>query len=644
MKIDSITLSNFKGCKQATYNFNGHNVSIEGKNGIGKTTIATAYMWVFADKDYDLHSNPYIRPLGVEEATPRVDIVLDINGKKIYVAKMQKRTVKKSKTGGADAISLSNAYEINSIEYGERDFKKKLEEYGFNFDLFLPLSHPNVFTSQKAAEMRKVLFNMATEKTDLEIAEMTKDVNEAKALLGTYSFDEVKAMQNATIRKIKEVYGKDGEILRAKIEGMEQSKSNIAVDDLELQKQALIQQIEETDKKKEDVSAQYEERKKLLIEINELKSQLDDLQFNANVENNKKRKELENQVFDVKTGIELTERKNKTDEMRMATMQQLVNDISSQINSFRAKWKQTNEMQFDENSCICSYCGQEYPADKKEKLKADFMKNKVDDLKRITEKGTELSNELKLRNKELEEFKTEIESRKPKLDSLKETLSKLNEKLSLIPSGVDVSGTKEYKAIKSQLDGKTKALDTYKTVEDTQTHLNSLGSDLQRCLIEVEKKITIANKNNEIDKAIADLKAKQIEYEQNKANAEKVLYQLELISQKKNEILTDEINKNFSLVKWKMFDYQKNGEYKECCIPQFNGKDMNVSTNTGLEIMMKLDIINGLQRFYKTSYPAFLDGAESLSSDTKELIKTDFQSIYLSVAENNEINLKIEGE
>ena len=122
------------------------------------------------------------------------------------------------------------------------------------------------------------------------------------------------------------------------------------------------------------------------------------------------------------------------------------------------------------------------------------------------------------------------------------------------------------------------------------------------------------------------------------------MYQLELISQKKNEILTDEINKNFSLVKWRMFDYQKNGEYKECCIPQFSGKDMNVSTNTGLEIMMKLDIINGLQRFYKTSYPAFLDGAESLSSDTKELIKTDFQLIYLSVAENNEINLKIEGE
>ena len=209
----------------------------------------------------------------------------------------------------------------------------------------------------------------------------------------------------------------------------------------------------------------------------------------------KKKKELENQVIEVKAEIELTERKNKTDEMRISTMQQFVNDISSQINSFRVKWKQTNEMQFDESSCICSYCGQEYPADKKEKLKADFEQTKADDLKRITEKGTELSNELKLRNKELEEFKAEIKSREPKLDGLKETLSKLNEELSLIPNGVDISGTKEYKAIKSQLDEKTTALDSYKTVEDTQTHLNSLGSDLQRCLIEVEKKITIANKN-----------------------------------------------------------------------------------------------------------------------------------------------------
>lgn len=162
--IEKIELTNFKGCRNATYEFGEKSNSILGQNGAGKSTIATAWYWVFANCDTNLHNNPAIFPLDVEECTPTVRIWLNYNEKSVEVAKIQKKTIKKSKTGGADTVSFSNSYEVNSVEYGERDFKKKMAEYGFDFDLFLPLSHPDVFTSQKSADMRKVLFDRTLNK------------------------------------------------------------------------------------------------------------------------------------------------------------------------------------------------------------------------------------------------------------------------------------------------------------------------------------------------------------------------------------------------------------------------------------------------------------------------------------------------
>ena len=49
--IKSISIQNFKGVKNATYHFDGKNVSVIGQNGAGKTTLFTAYMWLMADKE-----------------------------------------------------------------------------------------------------------------------------------------------------------------------------------------------------------------------------------------------------------------------------------------------------------------------------------------------------------------------------------------------------------------------------------------------------------------------------------------------------------------------------------------------------------------------------------------------------------------
>ena len=44
MKIMSIVIQNFKGCKQAEYQLDGNSVTVCGANGSGKTTIFDSRM------------------------------------------------------------------------------------------------------------------------------------------------------------------------------------------------------------------------------------------------------------------------------------------------------------------------------------------------------------------------------------------------------------------------------------------------------------------------------------------------------------------------------------------------------------------------------------------------------------------------
>lgn len=641
--IKSLHLENFKGVKSADYIFDGKNASVIGQNGAGKTTLFTAYMWLMADKDSDLKSNPNIRPLDTEECTPRVEVVFDIDGKEITAAKIQKCTIKKSKTGGADTISLSNSYEVNSVEYGERDFKKKLTELGFDFDLFLPLSHPDVFTSQKSADMRKVLFGMASEKSDKEIADMTDDAEDVAEMLSNYTAEEVKAMQNATLRKIREEYGKDGEILRAKIEGMEQSKTDIDVAELELLKNALNEQIYENKAKQEDISKVLEEQNKASDGILELKFELNDLKRKANEELEKQRRELRNEEYDLCHRADREKSDIAYKKTQIHNCELHIKDLTVDLEKAREEYTAKEKMEFDENDLTCKMCGQLYPEEKAVEIRMNFLNRKNDVLHEVAVRGNSIKDELQKEKNILEKSQKELETLEKGLKEKTERIEKVREKMRQLSDSIDISDRPEVREIKRKIAEKEAAMNKGNSAEEIRQQLKDDGEDLQQQLTEVEKQLALSQRNIEIDKQIADLRRKQGEFEQNKANAEKILYQLDLVSRKKNTLLQDDVNSHFELVDFKLFDWLKNGEYKETCIPTYRNKDMGISTNTGLEILMKLDIVRGLQKFYGMYLPVFVDGAEALSESTIKMINMDCQLILLKVSEVKELKIEMEG-
>lgn len=628
LTIKKIKLSNFKGCKELDLNLRDVN-EISGENGAGKTTIATAWLWLMSDRDYAIRSNPSVQPLGVEECTPRVEFLVDIDGTEVTLAKYQTKIQKT-----ANSVAYSNSYEVNQVEYGERDFKNKLSEYDIDFDLFLPSSHIEVFSSQKANDMRKVLFSMASQKTDLEIAKGLDDCSEVQKLLEIYTIDEIKAMQNAIMKNIKDNYGKTGEILRAKIEGLESAKTDIDIAELELGKRDFQEILKANKRQQNAILEEYRKSEKLTDGILELNFKLSDKQRKDKEKKDKKRAEVREIINGIRHEILSNEIAIKDSENNIAKHKANIPILENNAKITKEQYVNAKKLRFDDDSNFCKYCGQEYPSDKKAEIKEEFERRKEQELAEVIEKNNRY---IMLQHEVWEKIGSEESNKKQaeeNIADLQKQLAKQQAKLDSIKE-INIATTKEYKMIRE----KKSALDLTNDLNKKLKELREEEEKLNQTITDFEVRAAKVRANDSIDEKIEELCKQQKKFEQDKANCEKILYQLELVNRKKNEFLTDEINSHFELVDFKLFDYRKNGDYLECCIPTYKGKDLNVATNTGLEILMKLDIIKGLQKFYNSYLPVFVDCAESLSKETKDKIKMDCQITYLTVSENSKLNI-----
>ena len=78
MKILSLTLTNFRGIKELTVNFDGKDTAIYGANGIGKTTIANAICWLFIDRLATEEPNFDPKTTGAHGIHPCASINMDL--------------------------------------------------------------------------------------------------------------------------------------------------------------------------------------------------------------------------------------------------------------------------------------------------------------------------------------------------------------------------------------------------------------------------------------------------------------------------------------------------------------------------------------------------------------------------------------
>ena len=674
LKIRSLHMENFKGIKSLDVNFS-NKTSIKGQNAAGKTTIFDAFTWLLFNKNSAGEEKFNVRPLDkdgnrIDNVEIKVVAVLDVDGKEMELSKIQKQNWVKKR--GTDTVTLQgnvNSFEIDGYPKSEADFKAYVSGLAQSEDMFKMLTNPQYFSSLKWKDQRDILMRLATDVSDVELAQT--DAKYAP-LLGELekapSTDDIRAKFSKALSGWKK---KQAEI-PVRIDEAEKSKIDVDVAEQELAKVDLVRRIAECGKKMENAgSALGDLRSKEM----QLQFDMSGMEQTMNRELSNKRSIMDAELRDCKNELEhfavtisLKEKQISDNEKAITDADAERKKLGEQYNSEKAKaFDETpylfdeSKWIFDESTTVCSLCGQKLPADKIEQLKADFeerktkakadAKRKLNDSKSdfITQKESNLE-EIKAdgfaKKNLIEELTKKNADLQMEIDSLKkqeqgtftnkEELCKL---LSEIPEEADYSQNEEYVKLKAEHDkiladiAKLESEGADKVVTD----LKAEKADLQSQLEEVNKVIAQAANNVAIDDRIETLRDEQKEIGQKVADQEQMIYLLEEFIRFKLNKVSESINSHFKTVNFKLFEMQLNGGMKDCCECTVNGVPYS-NLNSGHRIVAGLDIIRSLSEMYGVSCSIFVDNAESLNEFN--VPDMDAQLILLTVSEDNQLKVE----
>lgn len=630
-------MQSFKGIKQQTYNFDSKSANVYGCNGSGKSTLMSAFMWVFTDTDSLMAKNPNVVPIGESECTPTVEIELDLDGKPILVAKKQK--YKSKEIDGKTTASSTNTYLINGVDKTYKAFIEDLTERGIDMDRFILFSNPNAFMADTSKagrdKMRKILFEMASDVSDADIANEL-GLNDLKVLLEQgYKLEETKAINKSTIKKITDNNGKENEIINARIQGILESKVAADVKELESKKLRLMIQIEELER---NISNSADFKSGIQRDIAKLELQREDILQQANAGNEKAIAEKDRQIVELDTQRASVLSRKSVLNVELNSLLMEKERVKETLENYRGLYKKVQDEVLDEKDLKCPTCGREYESDRIEEMKAQFEESKNERLNAYKTKGEEL-------NKALAEKETETKNKELQLADLDKEYEELSRQIESVKAEISMMPTKADSSVTTDIDAQIKQLEDKLALADDseKDRLKAEIKEKETELNDINNKLAVVSRNSELDAQAEKLRAQRKQDEINKAKAEKVIAEIEQVEKAKNEKLSASINSHFNIVSFKLFDYLKNGKYAETIELMIDGKPISSCANGSLIQLAKLDCLSGLQNFFNQHLPVFLEDAALITSNTSDRIKLDSQLIQL-IATDNATELEIKTE
>lgn len=639
--IKRINIQNFKGIKEKEIIFNSQNAKISGQNASGKSSMVDAVTWALFGVDSQWNAKFEIRPLDengekIHNIEISVCVVFEIDGKeKSFKRELKENWVTKRGTSERTLQGNVGAYSVDDYPKSEKEYKECVASI-VSEDLFKILTSPTYFPSMKWQEQREILMRFVTDISDVELAGQDKRFADLiSELEKAPSTDGIKKKYQKALNEWKK---KQAE-LPVRIDEAEKQKVDIDVEELELLKNSLNEQISENKAKQEDVSKEFEVQQKASDGILELKFELNDLQRKANEENNKKRMQIQNELDKANSDYDMYEA------YESGTRSRIKSDIEKELplleRRLREKqelWKSVNAEQIDENKYVCPTCHRELPEEEKESILSNFEETKKQRLEFIVAEGEKASQTVKDKKKYIEDSKKEAEEYEKKQEETLKRIEELESQLSELPDSIDISDRPEVQEIQRQIAEKEAAMKKGNSAEEIRQNLIIEAANLGGQLVRVEGRLALAQKNVDIDDRIAELREEQRKTAQCVADQEKMLYLLEEFIRYKMDSVSGTINSKLDGICVKLFERQINQGIKECCELTYNGVPYQ-SLNSGHHIVAGLKIIKALQELYNVYPCVFVDNAESVNAFN--LPEMDCQMIFLSVTEDKELRVEI---
>lgn len=662
--LKSLSLTNWRGERQRTTEFNDVETTISGDNGLGKSRHFDAFMWLLFGKDsqdrkdYEIKSIVDGKPL--EKVDCEVSGVLVVDGEQISLRRAFVEDWVKPR-GQVEQVFKGNHTDTywNDAPVNVTEYQKRINAIIDN-SVFKMVTNPLFFANMKWQDQREQLFQLAGTITDNEIAQKS---NEFAALLDKISGKslvdfkrEISARKKRLKDDLAQIQPRIDQTTRLMPENadfvklekeLSEADAEIANIDKAIGNKttAIRQQYEGVQKKQSEINDLKQRRQKVLFDE---QNKAREVAFSANA----KRRELEsnikateNEIATMQKGVQLSTRE-------LETLKQRLESKKNDVETMRSTWFTVNaeEYKAESDKVICPLLNivcnnSDVQANLKanqESARSKFNEDKAKRLANITQNGVDLNNFISEVEQDITNTTKALENAQNELQNKRNVLVSLNEQITHLPfveqSDVKPEDINEYvqltgqiKALESTLDDGTDKIDT--------TDLQARKKGLQQMRDEIKERLAKRELIATYEKEVADLEAKGKDLSQQIADVEREEYTIQAFNKAKVDECERRINGLFNMVQFQLFDYNIDDSKKEnpieTCIPLVKGVPFQVA-NTAGKVNAGLDIINALCRFYGVCAPIFIDGRESVNN----LIQTESQIINLVVSHDKTLQIK----
>ena len=640
--IKKLTLVNFKGIRSLTIDFNEGVTTISGRNGLGKTTIFDAFTWLLFGRDSKERKQFGIKTYGKDGQTipsipHEVSGVLQVDGEEITLTR--RFTEKWQKKHGTTTRLMTGHEEerlYNDVPMSVKDWAEKI-------------TNPLYFSSQKAEVQRAMLFRMAGEVTDEEVAKDYKNFQDLLAQMTGKTMEEYKREIAAKKKRIKadvDAIPERMDECQRQITAMECDRDGKRID-FDALKNALGQKQAELAKVEDqiaDITKAYNDKMGARLsksrELGDINSQIIKREAEIKEESYKGYREELNKQQELHYQVEKLKGEIARFETEIANKQTELEKCVKVREEMIAEWQEINKSQltFDDKDFVCPTCHRHFDIDdieaKQREMTEHFNEEKKQKLEDNTTRGKGNSERMKAVEAEIKTLQSCIANNDV---AIKEYAANplFNKELAapdatpLMASDKELAELKDKaKALQSEIDAEAK---------DDMPDTGALASVKRGMLVDIDSiKAELAK-----EEYVKSTKDRLAELEKQLRIQSEELAQLEAtedtmmeFAKERVKLVEDKINSMFTMVKFKMFDTQINGGVVETCEAVVDGVPYSTQNNA-MVINIGIDIINAICRSENISAPIFVDNAESINS----ILPTPSQLIRLVVTDDEQLKI-----
>lgn len=652
--LKRITLTNFKGVRSLTVDFDPEVTTIKGRNASGKTTLFDAFTWLLFGKDSQDRKQFGLKTRDAEgriipHLPHEVSATLSVNGRDITLTRRFTEVWTKRR-GQAEAVFTGNTEEriYDDVPLSLKEWKAKMDSICTE-EVFKYITNPLYFSQQKPDVQREMLCRMVGNITPEYVISCRPSLAHLLDDLSGKTIDELRREIAAKKRRLKT----ELDLLPARID--ERLRDQPEAEDWEAIESELAdkrKRIAEIDTQLQDKaameSAAQDRRVQAIRKMGLIRDNIAGIEAGITREafrewnsRSMERQKIEGWLAGWQTSI-------KRYETDLEDAERKQEECKARRAELIEQWRRLNaqKIEFADNDFICPTCHRQLDVEgieaRQQEMTEAFNRRKAQQIEQNVAQG-------KANTARMEEAEKQADLLRLQLAAVKDNITKYTAQLhdNPLPERPDVQplidadkGRQSLLAELADLEKQaTQASDESDAAEDARRselkeEKQMLGSAVSELQQRLAKRDIIRQNEARLDELNREMRTKSEEL----AKLEGRENELETYSKDRAEIIETAVNDMFTIVKFKLFETQVNGAEVETCVATVDGQPFNDGLNAAGRINAGLDIISAICKSEGVSAPIFIDNAESVN----KLLPTSSQLIRLVVTDDPKLTIGTE--